>query len=100
MYPLKTNRDMRELERQFEVRNLPKTMLPATVERAVWEKATKGRAGIMEDSVVEKVWTDIIRGNEEDIIFAEKFGGYKTKAEQRIERRERPALRNKVRNYT
>ena len=32
--------------------------LPAMVDRAVWEKVTKGRAGIRWDSVVDKVWKD------------------------------------------
>ena len=29
------------------------------VDGAVWEKATKGRAGIRWDSAVEKVWKDV-----------------------------------------
>ena len=47
---------------QHKVRNMPKKRLPAIADRAVWEKVTKGRAGIRWDSVVEKVWKDI-RGN-------------------------------------
>ena len=53
MHPLKTNGDMRKLKWQYEVRNVPKKRLPAIVDGAVWEKATKGRAGIRWDSVVE-----------------------------------------------
>ena len=43
----------------------------------LWEKVTKGRAGIRRDSVVEKVWKGIV-GNQEEIMCTEKFGGYKT----------------------
>ena len=46
MYPLKTSRDVRTLRWQYEVRNMPKKRLPAIADRTVWEKATKGRAGI------------------------------------------------------
>ena len=46
MYPLKTNRDVRKLNWQYEVNDMPEKRLPAIVDRAVWEKITKGRAGI------------------------------------------------------
>ena len=46
MHPLKTNRDARNLEWQHSVYNVPEKRLPAVVDRAVWEKGTKGRAGI------------------------------------------------------
>ena len=46
MYPLETNRDVRKLKWQYKVRNMPKKRLPAIADRAVWEKVTKGRAGI------------------------------------------------------
>ena len=55
MYPLETNRDVTKLKWQYKVRNTPNTMFPAIADRAVWEKVTKGRAGIRWDSVVEKV---------------------------------------------
>ena len=58
MYPLETNRDVRKLKWQYKVRNMPKKRLPAIADRAVWEKVTKGRAGIKWDSVVEKVSKD------------------------------------------
>ena len=45
MYPHKTNRDVRQLKRQYKVRNMPEKRLPATTDRAVWEKITNGRAG-------------------------------------------------------
>ena len=45
---------------------MPKKRLSAIGDIAVWEKVTKGRAGIRWDSVVEKVWKDI-GGNQEDI---------------------------------
>ena len=55
MYPLKTNRDMRKLKWQYEVKNLPEKRLPAIGDRAVWEKVTNGRAGIRWDNVFEKI---------------------------------------------
>ena len=69
--------------------------MPAIADRTVWEKVAKGRAGIRWDSVVEKVWKDI-GGNQEEILSIEKFAGYKTEVKERIEIRERLALRNKV----
>ena len=57
---------------QYKVRNMPKKRLPAIADRAVWEKITKGRAGIRWDSVVEKVWKDV-GGNQEEILSIEKF---------------------------
>ena len=68
--------------------------MPVIADRAVWEKVTKERAGIGWDSVVEKVLKDI--GRQEDILSIEKFAGYKTEVKERIEIRERLALRNKV----
>ena len=38
---------------------MPKKRLPAIAARAVWERVTKGRAGVMLDSVVDKVWKDV-----------------------------------------
>ena len=69
--------------------------MPAIVDRAVWEKVTKERAGIRWDRVVEKVWKDI-GVNQEDVMSAGKFGRYKAEVEEMIERRETLALRNKV----
>ena len=63
--------------------NMPKKRLPAIVDRAVWEKVTKGRVGIRWDSVVEKVWKDI-EGNQEEVMSAGKFGKYKAEVEERI----------------
>ena len=56
---------------------MPKKAMPSTADRAVWEKVTRGRAGIRWDSVVEKVWKDI-GGNQEDLLSIQKFGGCKT----------------------
>ena len=96
MYPLKTNRDVRKLKWQYKVRNMPKKRSPAIANRAVWEKVTKERAGIRWGSVVEEVWKDT-RGNQEEILSIEKFAGYKTEVvKEKIEIRERLALRNKV----
>ena len=65
------------------------------VDRDVWEKVTKGRAGIKWDNVVEKIWKDL-GGDQEEVLSIDKFGGYKTEQEGRIEERERQAPRNKV----
>ena len=67
MYPLETNRNLRKLKWQYKVKNTPKKLLPAIADRAVWEKVSKGRAGIRWDSVVEKVWKDM-GGNQEEIM--------------------------------
>ena len=63
--------------------------------RAVWEKITKGRAGIRWDNEVEKKWKDLW-GHQVEVLSTEKFGGYKTEVKERIEERGRLALRNKV----
>ena len=74
---------------------MPKKRLPAITDRAVLEKVTKGRAEVKWDGVVEKVWKEI-GGNQEEILSINKFGGCKAEVKERIETRERPALRNKV----
>ena len=35
------------------------------------------RAGIRWDTVVEKIWKDLV-GDQEEVLFIEKFGMYKT----------------------
>ena len=77
---------------------MPKKRLPAIADRAVSEKATKGRAETSWDSVVGKHGRACKGGNQEEILSIEKFGGYKTAVKERIERwpRLRVALRNKV----
>ena len=77
MYPLKTSTCKRREKVEMAIqRNMSKKRLPAIADRAVWEKVTKGRAGIRWDSVVEKVWKDI-RGNQEEILqlSIDKFEG-------------------------
>ena len=74
---------------------MPEKRLPAIVDRAVWEKITKGRAGIRWGNVVEKIEGDLA-GDQEEVLSRDKSGGYKTEANGRIEERERLALRNKV----
>ena len=71
--------------------------MAAIADRAVWEKVITGRAGKRWDSVVEKVWKDIGR-NQDEKLSIEKVGGYKTEANERIQRRKRLALRNKVKH--
>ena len=67
---------------------MPKMRLPAMVDRTVWEKITKGRAGRRWDNVVEKIWKDL-RGDQEEVLSIEKFGGYKTEVKGIIEERKR-----------
>ena len=74
---------------------MPKKRLSAIGDIAVWEKVTKGRAGIRWDSVVEKVWKDI-GGNQEEILSIEKFTGYKREMKEKIETWKGLALRNNV----
>ena len=95
MYPLKTNRDARKLKGQNKVKNMPEKRLPAIADRAVLEKITKGRTGIRWDNVVEKIWKELDE-DQKYVLSLEKFGGYKTEVKERIEERERLALRNKV----
>ena len=59
------------------------------------ESKKRARAGIWWDSVVEKAWKDI-GGNQEEMLSIEKFAGYKTEFKEKIEIRERLALRNKA----
>ena len=73
---------------------MPEKRLPAIADRAVWEKVTKGRTGIRWDNVVEKIWEDL-GGDQEEVLSIEEFGGYKTVVKERIEERERLALRKK-----
>ena len=55
MYPLQTKRNAIQLKWQYKVRSMPEKRLPAIVERALWDRITKGRAGIRWDNVVEKI---------------------------------------------
>ena len=59
MYPLKTKRDARKFKWQYIVTDMPEKKLPAIVDNAVWEKKTKGRAGIKCKKVVENIWKGI-----------------------------------------
>ena len=90
-------RDMRKLKWQYEVRNMPKKRMPVIVHRDVWEKVTKGPAGIRWENVVDKVWKHI-GGNQEEMVSAGKFGRHETEVEERIERRARLTLRNTVKS--
>ena len=56
---------------------MPEKRLPDIVDRAVWEKITRGRAGIRWDNVVWKMWTDL-GGDKKEALSVEKSGGYKT----------------------
>ena len=65
--------------------------MPAIVDRFVWKKMMKGKAGIRWDKVVENVWKDI-GGNKKDILSIEDVGKYKAKVGDMIELRERKSL--------
>ena len=65
---------------------MPKTRLPPIADRAVREKVSKAQARIRWKSVLEKVWNDIGR-NQEDVLSVEKFGPYKTKVQERTEKK-------------
>ena len=93
-YQYKVSRDIRKLKWQHKVRNTPKKGLPALADRAVWEKVTKPRAGIWWDSIVEKAWKGM-GGNQEDVLSMYNFRGHKAEVKERMDRRERLALRNK-----
>ena len=69
--------------------------LPAIVVRFVWEKRTKGKAGIRWDKVVENIWKEI-GGNKNEIMSIEDVGEYKTKVDDMIELREMKSPRQKV----
>ena len=61
--------------------------LPAIVDKFVWKKRTKGKAGIRWDKVVENIWKEI-GGNKKDIIMSIEDGEeYKTKVSNMIELR-------------
>ena len=66
--------------------------MPAIVDRFVWEKRTKGKAGIRWDKVVENIWKEI-GGNKNEIMSIEDVGEYKTKVDDMIELREMKLLR-------
>ena len=53
-----------------KVKNMPEKRLPAIVDRAIWEKITKGRAGIKRDNVLKKIWKDL-GGNQEEVLSTE-----------------------------
>ena len=53
----------------------------AIADRAVWEKITKGRAGIRWDNVVEKLWNCL--GDREEVLSIERSGLYKNEVKAR-----------------
>ena len=54
-------------------RQMPKKRLSALAKIAVWEKVTKGLAGIRWDGVVDEVWKEIT-GIQEDTVHGEVWG--------------------------
>ena len=61
----------------------------------MWEKRTKGKAGIRWDKAVENIWKEI-GGNKKEIMSIEDVGEYKTKVDDMIELREMKSLRQRV----
>ena len=78
MYPRKPNRDIRKLKWQYKVKNMPEKRLPPIVDRAVWEKVTRGRAGIIWDNVVEKIRKDL-GGRQEKVLSKINLAGTRQK---------------------
>ena len=71
--------------------------MPAIVDRFVWKKRTKRKAGIRWDIVVENIWKEIIGGNmKKEIMSIEDGEEYKTKVSDMMEIRDKKALRQKV----
>ena len=83
MYPLKTNKRREKVEMAIQGKEHAKKRLPAKADSAVWEKVTKGRAGIRWDSVFENIWKDIGE-NQEETLSREKLAGYETEIQERI----------------
>ena len=77
MYSLKTYRDIRKLKWHYRVKNMQGKKLPDIVDRFVWKKKTKGKAGIRWYKVVENVWKEI-GGSKKDTMSIEDGGEYKT----------------------
>ena len=59
MYSHKSNRGLRKLKWDYRVKNMQRKRLTAIVNRFVWKKRTKGKAGIRWDKVVENIWKEI-----------------------------------------
>ena len=99
IYSLKTNRDLRKLKWYYRVKNMQRKRLPAVVDRFVWKKRTKAKAGIRWDKVVENVWKEI-GGNKKEIMSTEDVGEYKTKEGiKRKEIAERESRRGRAPHY-
>ena len=69
--------------------------MPAIADRAVWEKITKGQAGVRWDNVVEKIGKEL-GGDKEEVLSIEKFGGYKTDAIKKNRKKGKASAENKV----
>ena len=75
---------------------MPKQRLPAIANRAVWEKVTKGRAGVRWDNVVDTVWKEVPgrRKPRRHTVHWEDWG-FKTEVKERIEMSESLALKRR-----
>ena len=52
------------------IKNMQGKRLPAIVDRFVWKKRTKWKAGIRWDKVVENIWKEIIGGNKNEMMMS------------------------------
>ena len=56
---------------------MPRKRLPATIDRAVWKKVTKGQP-VRWDKELDEVWTGP-GGNKDEVLSIGESAGYKTK---------------------
>ena len=83
LYPHKRARDVRLSKWKFQTRNMPKTRLPAMVDRAAWKEVTNKRAVRRWDRVFGKVWKEI-GGTQEEFMPAGEIG-QESKEGQKLE---------------
>ena len=74
---------------------MPEKRMPAIVDMAVWEKTTKGRAGIRRVNVFDKICKDL-GGDEKEVHRSLAGTRHTKKKEYEVEERRRLALRNKA----
>ncbi|CAM9593541.1 unnamed protein product, partial [Sphacelaria rigidula] len=92
VYSLETNGDMRKLRCQYSVKNMQRKRFPAKVDKAVWKKSIKGKAGKRWDEEVERFWKEI-RGNQGEILSIGETAGYmQRKGEIGVKRDEVPSI--------
>ena len=68
--------------------------MPVIAETAVWDKVTKGRAGIRWDSVVEKAWKEMGE-NQEEILSIDKFGEVQVRSKRKDRNKEKAGTKKR-----